>query len=183
MKLSKLRTSGLAATRTRLGLSQQQLAEQLGVSKATISMAETGRRKLPTAALIRLAQLEIKMATAKTEERSGAVIIASDEMPSPMQCHALEIREMQVRKLSGTLENMQLQFNRLHTQLQLIDAMLVKETNPHQNFFALCMQINRERLGRQLSKYGATQQTLLLNKIALLNAEAHLNKSVRQQLV
>lgn len=67
MKFRRLKSQSLTATRIRLGLSQNQLAAQLGVSKAAIGMAETGQRKLPLAALIKLVELE--KATAVEPER------------------------------------------------------------------------------------------------------------------
>jgi transcriptional regulator with XRE-family HTH domain len=49
---------GLAQTvRAHLGLTQQDLAVLLGVSRATLAMAELGRRSLPPAANLLLAQL------------------------------------------------------------------------------------------------------------------------------
>lgn len=46
-------------TRNNLQLSQQELAAYLGVSRSVISMYERGERELPTAALIKLSELEI----------------------------------------------------------------------------------------------------------------------------
>ena len=59
MKFRSLKGRDFVATRTRLGLSQRQLAEQLGISKAAVSMAETGQRKLPIAALMKMAALAV----------------------------------------------------------------------------------------------------------------------------
>jgi transcriptional regulator with XRE-family HTH domain len=64
MKFRSLKGREFVATRVRLGLSQRQLADQLGISKAAVAMAETGQRKLPVAALIKMAALEIKMSAA-----------------------------------------------------------------------------------------------------------------------
>ncbi len=64
MKFKIVKKQGLVTVRIRLGLSQNQMAEKLGVSKATISMAECGQRTLPTAALLRLVELELKMVDA-----------------------------------------------------------------------------------------------------------------------
>jgi len=44
--------------REQLGLSQQDLATYLGISKSQISMVESGLRELPTAALVKLAFFE-----------------------------------------------------------------------------------------------------------------------------
>ncbi len=68
MKIRKANTTGTAVTRQMLGLSQQQMAELLGVSKSTIGMVETGQRKLPVAALLKVADLEVKLAAAQKQQ-------------------------------------------------------------------------------------------------------------------
>ena len=185
MKLSTLKT-GFAATRSRLGLSQRQLAEQLGISQATIGMAETGRRNLPVPALLKLAELEIKVTAAMVPGAATTAKETNRDLTLKTGCEAIMIRELQcelqIQKLTNSLETMTAQYKRYHTQLQLLDAMLEKEPAEPGNMFALCMQLHRDRLLKQLARYSLTEQTLLRNRIALLGAESHLNKSVRQQM-
>ncbi len=64
MKFRSMKAQGFAATRARLGLTQHKLADQLGISRTTIAMVECGRRNLPVPALLKLAELEIKIAAA-----------------------------------------------------------------------------------------------------------------------
>lgn len=53
--------SSLKQIRELFNISQQQLADYIGVSRTLFSMAETRRRALPTAALLKLAELEISL--------------------------------------------------------------------------------------------------------------------------
>ncbi|HEV7783441.1 MAG TPA: helix-turn-helix transcriptional regulator [Chitinophagaceae bacterium] len=187
MKFSHIRTSGFAATRSRLGLSQSQLAAHLGISKAAIGMAETGRRSLPVPALLKLAELEIKMAAALIPAMGTAAKEIDIDLPLQATSVCIEIRELQcelrVQKLSNLLETMTVQYKRFYTQLQLLEGMLEKETGEQGNMFILCMQLHRDRILKQLGRCSLTEQALLRNRIALLGAESHLNKSVRQQMI
>jgi transcriptional regulator with XRE-family HTH domain len=56
------RLNSLSCFRRKWGLSQQQVAEQMQISRSMVSMIEHGHRPLPTNILLQLAQLEIKLA-------------------------------------------------------------------------------------------------------------------------
>jgi transcriptional regulator with XRE-family HTH domain len=58
----------LGDIRIGLNLSQEEFAQKLGVSRSQVSMAESGKRSLPTAALLKLVEL-LKM---KAEEENSA---------------------------------------------------------------------------------------------------------------
>jgi hypothetical protein len=149
-------------------------------------MAEAGRRNLPVPALLKLAELEIKMAAAMVP---GTVTTAKEtNMDLPVQAgfESIMIRELQcelqIQKLASRRETMTANYKRVYTQLGLLDGMLEKEPDEPCNMFALCMQLHRDRILKQLGRCSLTEQTLLRNRIALLSAETHLNKSVRQQI-
>ena len=92
MKFSSLKSS-FAATRARLGLSQQQLANHLGVAKATVGMAEIGRRKLPVPALLKLAQLEIKLTAASIPGTVALSKHADKDLPVYTAYRTMQLRE------------------------------------------------------------------------------------------
>ena len=48
-----------AFTRCRLGITQQQLANSLGISRSLLAMAETGKRKLPQSAMAYLQEMQV----------------------------------------------------------------------------------------------------------------------------
>jgi transcriptional regulator with XRE-family HTH domain len=185
MKFNSLKSS-FAVTRARLGLSQQQLADHLGVAKATIGMAEIGRRKLPVPALLKLAELEIKMAAASIPGTVAAAKEADSELPLYKSCKYLQLREMEcqlkIQRLSSNLEWMEANYKKYQSQLQLLNGMIENGPGKTDNRFMLCMQLHREKILAQLSKCSLTEQMLTRNKIALLSAESHLNRSVRQAI-
>ena len=187
MRTSKFKTGCFRETRTRLGLSQEQLAEQLGISRSALSMAEYGRRNLPVAALLKLAQLEIKMAAAMVTATAITAKETNITIPPQTSFESIQIRELQcelqIQKLSNLLQTMTIQYKKYDTQLRLLDAILEKESDEPTNVFSLSLQLQRDQVRRQLSRCGPTEQSLLRNRIALLGAETHLNKSVRQRMM
>lgn len=63
-KFYRIRSNCMKATkiiREKCDLSQHQLAVYLGITRSQLALAETGRRTLPTSALIKLAQLETSL--------------------------------------------------------------------------------------------------------------------------
>ncbi len=67
--------SGAKQVRRQYGLTQQQLADYLGITKGLLAMAELGKRTLPTAALLKLSLMQQKPAgssTAGTEKKITA---------------------------------------------------------------------------------------------------------------
>jgi len=60
MKMIKFKkeVKGFAALRQKLGYTQQQLANYLGVSRGMIFLVEKGKRSLSVSALLKLAALE-----------------------------------------------------------------------------------------------------------------------------
>lgn len=181
MKFRKLKTRGFAATRAKLGLSQRQLAEQLGISKATISMAESGRRNLPTAALLKIAALEIKMAAAMETSPVNETEKSNMDLPAEAIPGFNKLREAhcheQLHKLTGKLEAMTTLHKKLHTQLLLLDRILEKEPEEPGNSFIKPLQIQRSNIVMKMSRCSLKEQGRLRNRIALLNAETHMNRS------
>ena len=108
------------------------------------------------------------------------------ELPAHTSCESIQIRELQcelqIQKLSHTLETMTTQYTRFRAQLNLLDAMLEKEAGETGDMFGLCMQLHRERVLKQLGKCSPMEQALVRTKIALLGAETNLNRSVRQSI-
>lgn len=60
----------LTAIRKQLGLTQHQLAGLLQVSRSAVNLYELGKRSLPVAAMIRLAQLEISYNQAEQQGKT-----------------------------------------------------------------------------------------------------------------
>ncbi|MDN3657242.1 helix-turn-helix transcriptional regulator [Ferruginibacter paludis] len=57
--------------RFKLGLTQVQLAQYLGVTRSQVAMYEKGMRELPTAALLKMAEIELELHRAKAAGFDG----------------------------------------------------------------------------------------------------------------
>jgi transcriptional regulator with XRE-family HTH domain len=186
-RVNILRPAGVTATRLRLGLSQQQLADHLGISRTSIAMAEASGRKLPGNSLLKLARLEIKMAAAILPATNSEAGKKRSLPHSTIHTQSFSVREMRselrMKRLSYSLEKMKAQYKQLQDQLQLVDAMLEKEAAEPINIDTAGLQVHRNGMLKQLDKCSITKQTLLKNRIELLDTETKLNKRVRQEMI
>jgi transcriptional regulator with XRE-family HTH domain len=189
MKASKLfrNPDGLAATRARLGMSQRDFAQTLGISKALVSMVEGNRRTLPVPCLVKLASLEVAV--------SGAVTADLKQLPHPVEVEAhylnehapvmLEYKEMhcraEARMLESKLEVMGTRYQQLRANLEGIEKLLDETACLQDSPLRPCLEVHRYSLSRKLTRLGLPAQAALRNKIGLLHAAAELHKSVRQQ--
>lgn len=72
MKMVKFRkeVNGFAAIRRKLGYTQKELAERLGVDRTLVVKVEDGKRSFPLAALMKLAALEKAIQEKQPEPRN-----------------------------------------------------------------------------------------------------------------
>lgn len=180
MKFKSLKNDHYALLRQKLGLSQTQLAEQLGISKAAISMVESGRRSLPTTALLKLVELEKKM-NAALEAGPVTGTETNTDLPAEATAEFSQLHQQQcdeqLHKLTPKLEAMETRYKKLQAQLQLMDKMLEKEPAGPGNSLLMSLEINRNRILSKMSGCNPKEQALLRNKIALLKAEANMNRN------
>jgi transcriptional regulator with XRE-family HTH domain len=174
MKFRHLKTKGHSATRAKLGLSQRQLAEQLGISKAALSMAETGRRDLPAAALLKLRELEKKLAAAMETTTEESHIQLTAEATIEFNKLRKEQCDAQIKQLTIKLETMEERYKKLNTQLRLLDTIVEKESGKPDKALVLSLQSQRLNIVSKISKCNAQEQARLRNKIAVLNAEVNM---------
>lgn len=121
--------------RLQLGLSQEVMSQYLGVSKSTLAMYETGKRELPTAALVKLAEIslffELKVAV---EEQNELLNELELEVKALLihQVKELEYEQLRARRVLDAIEkkyqqNLALHSLALHFQksrLPIADALL-----------------------------------------------------------
>ncbi|CAN5861387.1 hypothetical protein BH11BAC4_BH11BAC4_22650 [soil metagenome] len=175
--------SPLCSTRKKLGLSQQELADRLGVDRSTISLVELNLRSLPTAALLKLAALETSGELAAMErgpdmEEETETMNSAELNAWTRYCNQLLLQERNCNQnshlLQRKLDNMTGLYNKTNEWLQAID----KAAEVRENAWS-----KRQRLvamGR-LSKCGLITQYLLQRRIDLLKAEAELNQNTYRQ--
>lgn len=184
-KSKPVASEGLAATRIRLGFSQQQFADELGVAKSVIAMAEINRRPLPTALLLKIAALETCLAnqsgkTALMPKHPGE---ADDWSECNWMIAKMRYRSARCLDQAALLQNkltaMENRYHETRNALQLIEEQLsIKDKNK----LNTNLQHVQDRLVQQLQSCGQPAQALLSIRIALLEAEATTNNELEQQL-
>ncbi len=180
-------TPGLAATRERLGLSQSQLAKQLKIPKATLAMAEIGQRSLPVAALLKVAELELKIIAASQVPFTNSRGLNVEEEPQKAISDFMSAREdecqYEIWGCTRRLVRMEEEYEKLITQLQLIKNMIEPEADKPENDLMIELKYQEMRIVKRISNCGISQQNVLRTRIAVLSAESYITNSAKQQLV
>ena len=165
-------TQGLADIRQQLGLSQQLMAYQLGISRSLVSRAEKYNRSLPAAALQKLAALEKRMATAdivvtrfslpKTDISNKNGIITAKKFNTA--------EEAKLEVLTVKLSQMKERYQQL--QQQLADLMAMKQAGEGSAELApALLELQHYKLLRKLHHCNIPAQQKLEHKIYLLTAD------------
>ena len=179
--------NGLATLRKKLGFSQELLAIYLSVHPSTIKLAELGKRKLPTPALIKVANMEITLA-AKTKANEYQHIHPAEQPLLEVFKKKYDLlfeRETNCRLLSHNLQkklNQQMiRYQMIREKLQIIETavqenegdQLATQTWQTQQQFAIAIQ----------NKCGLASQHLLKTRILILNAGAALYSNMKAHLM
>jgi transcriptional regulator with XRE-family HTH domain len=180
MKFRNLRTQSFASIRERLGLSQSQLAIHLGIAKSTLGMAETGRRSLPIAALLKFGELEIRLSGEEVMKTPEPINVLEKFHSTDMSTLRELQCDIQVQKLTMKLERMIMKFQKLQVHLQALDTILQAAYDPG-NRQMLFMEMHREQIKDQITTCNVAEQLMVRNRIAVLSAESNLSRSVRQK--
>jgi transcriptional regulator with XRE-family HTH domain len=188
MKLVKRQNgeNGLLAIRKRLGLSQEQLASLLHVHRSTIKFAEQGKRSLPTAALLKVAHMEILLAGAP--QQTGFEDIHPAEKTAIRLCRRsydrLFTREarcmLNSQKLAKKLAMMITLYQKTREWLKLTESGV--KANRKELPVARYWKKQQVLAINTLNRCGLPLQILLKSRIAILDAEAELYKHMKLQL-
>ncbi|RYZ48806.1 MAG: XRE family transcriptional regulator [Sphingobacteriales bacterium] len=176
------KAQGIGATRLRLGMTQEVFAMELGISRSLLSLAELGKRSLPTFALAKLAALEVSLAgleTIRGAEAAAAGIQPEDQFDNDHAAALLHYKEMQCRanadKKQWDLDIMIARYGQLRTSLDEAEQLLANVPGDMDNSYHCTMNILCFSLRRKISKCDIPAQNALRHKIALLHAEAGLH--------
>lgn len=108
--------------RAQLGITQEEAAELLGVSRGQLSMYELGKRDLPTHALVKLATLTNHVSDAMNKRKDAGVDIKTQQKVSNsiieeiLAKHELKKRQLE-RKLKKIIRNEQKAFAAMQVAL------------------------------------------------------------------
>ena len=180
-----LAESPVASLRKRLGLSQEQMADQLKLSCSMIKMVESGKRAMSTPVLLQVAQLEIKLA-AQPHLQSRDIHPAENNATDKYKrsCEMLFSHEaasrLKARKLQAKLQTITALYQKTREWLQLIESH--KEENGHNPMTLAWWKKQEESAIQTLQNCGMPTQVLMRHKIALLESEAALYKNKHTEI-
>ena len=161
--------------RQQWALSQQQLADYLGISRSVVSMCEQGKRELPVDALIKLGQLEISRNAAVKAKRKPAADATGkgDNTQLALQMRPLEKRLASCRYkaavLQHRLQRMQQRFDRATRQVMVLEDQLNDSQGKKER---LKTEIRLYELNKRRTTANPAAQFILQHHISLLLAEA-----------
>ncbi|RYZ35277.1 MAG: helix-turn-helix domain-containing protein [Sphingobacteriales bacterium] len=171
--------NSIAATRIRLGLSQELFAMELGVSRSTLSKAENRIRSLPTEAMLKLAQLEIHFAATVNDKLATAVL--SDPPPiniSPQKLNYLSKamcgRYREIERLEIKLQDLRSQQIKMEYASFLLEIAEKKSDVQESGLDPRFLPLQRYGIFKKLQKCGPEAQEILRNKILIIKAAAAL---------
>lgn len=90
--MKKTRTHSIVVLRERTGLSQAHLADMLGINRSLVNMYERNQRSLPTAAVIKLLELEKAMDQHMAAAAPNLPVKTQEKLNKQLQRRADELR-------------------------------------------------------------------------------------------
>jgi DNA-binding XRE family transcriptional regulator len=178
--------TGLIALRNLLGFNQELLALYLNVNLSTLKMAEAGLRPLPTDALIKVAELIIRMAARPLQ------VIYEDAHPAEEICPEIfkdHYRQLTVKQnkcadecllYESKLASMKDTYLKARKRLQMIETVMLE--NKAGDSHAIAWQKQKESAISMLNRSGRQAQAILQGRINILNAETELCKKLKMQI-
>ena len=180
--------NSIASTRIKLGLSQEMFAIELGVSRSAVSKAENKTRSLPTAALLKLAALELSLAAEASD------IVQSQYMKSlvkpetgPTAFKLFNTRTGNLREeISRLLEkqnHLESEYEKLQTALAQVKLMEADEGTATGRFDPSYLPIRKYKLLRRLNRCGPDAQQALRSKILMHRMAAILEGEFSNEVI
>ncbi|RYZ35131.1 MAG: XRE family transcriptional regulator [Sphingobacteriales bacterium] len=173
------KAQGIGATRLRLGMTQEVFAMELGISRSLLSLAELGKRSLPTFALAKLAALEIRLAgleTIRSTQEANASRQPVNQSGTDDATVLLHYKEMQCRasadKKQWDLDIMVARYGQLRKSLDEAELLLANVADDMDNSYHCTMNILCFNLRRKIKNCDIPAQNALRHKIAMLYTEA-----------
>jgi len=174
----------LAASRAKLGLTQEQLAMQLGISKSLVKMVETNRRSLSTDKLAQVAKMEQQMDLLQLQNNtelpeSLKEIYSKTEASVDMSIEYLGLRcSHRAMKLKRQLKRMEREHESMRAGLLNLEALQSMRPQSGKGI-AENILLNRPALLKKIMKCSLNAQEMTRKKIALLHAESTLYQCIQ----
>lgn len=158
--------------RSQWGLTQEELAALIGVTRGLLSMYESGRRQLPTPASIRLAELHlllqqpatIKAVPAALQKREAALLAKTEKQLNARAQRAA----MEAARAARLLDKMQERYRLLQQKMLLIQAAL--PTAPPDTLQKTALLYMEAKLMDEMERCAPARQALVAYKRAACTA-------------
>lgn len=164
--------SSLKNIREKFGISQQDAADWLGISRSLVALYESGIRSLPTKALLQLAKLEMMVIAFDKERRlSHELPSASSEAESSMEAGIHAQQALQFDKTYRLHQQLSFLKNRHYVlqQQMLLIKKLIDNCDEHTNEKEkLWMQMLYHGICCKLTKFDESKQLPLQSKILVM---------------
>ena len=167
--------SGVKKIRQQLGMSQELMASFLGIGRPTLALAETGKRSLPTAALIKLNQLlHIPNQSNLAPSAKALAMLAKQDAKQRAQANRkMTSIQLKAKLLQQELTLMQQAYSQCSKALHTSAYLLPRLTNTQADKLDKdVLQLLELQSLQKLQHCGPTAQALLAIRINLLNLEA-----------
>ncbi len=159
-------------TRKNLDLSQQELAAYLGVSRSVISMYERGERELPTAALIKLAELEMALGKLTRSKKALPRTAVPDRASCRklLQTHLADC-DWKLQGLQRQLKVLEASHQQLHSRAQVLQVMQACSGPGCNKREATWLELQCHVNEHELSCLQPGQVYMLQHKVSMLQLE------------
>ena len=169
--------NGIKMIRLKLGLSQQQVAEWLGVSRSLVTHYEQESRSLPSHAVLRLARLEILVDKMQKEKMAGR--FNAKEYRSAPERNARLQRAIKLNaaycgrkadKLRRELGELRLAHAQTIEWLQTLEWLLSEQEPGSESMEKEWLQLQYNQALKKLERCDETEQLKIIIKLAPLEA-------------
>lgn len=188
MKTTKIKRNpvGLVELRKSFALSQKLMAMYLKISISTLKLVETGRRLLPTHALLTVAGLEMQLASKNENIEFNTIHPLEQAYYAALkeQYHPLQARENKCRTDKKLLQNklnvMKCNYQKIRAGLQIIDRMIGE--NNIMDAELQEWQKEKNKVAGLLTKCGLPLQLMIIARLEILENEIRLYDKLKLQL-
>ena len=182
----KRRSSG--TFREKIAVSQQYMAQYLGISRPLLSLYEKGLRSLPTEALLKLSALELAFHQLQQVKNKKPAPVHpnqqkhADKTKKMMEQHSATCRYKQ-KLAQRELDKMVKEHTKLNGLLALLDKLTTAGSKTKtRKFDQLWIEMRKNEAHEKMLLFGNASQAKLQAKIETLDAEAAIYERYHKKL-
>ena len=176
--------------RVRLGISQQEFADYLDVTRSQLAMHEQGSRSLPTEAILKIAGMESThhaLQQSKNKKVKAVVLHPDiqkhhDGIKKKVKLH-LENCHFKMKVIQRTLDKMDKEYNKAEKWFQLLEKMIEEIPNDKKKKKDLVwLEKQKSQAIKKMIRHGNASQAKMQAAVNALSAEADFYKTLHEKL-